>query len=130
MKEAINMNKKKEDTEIFVGAGNVFEDLGYPNPGEAQAKADLSLQIYQTIKNRKLTQKQAAKIMGIDQPKVSDIIRGKLSKYTIDRLMRYLLLLGRDVEIHVKKHTQRSKPTSLQVFGETKSLPSNRRASA
>ena len=111
------MSKKQEDIEVFVGSGNVFEDLGYPNPEEAQAKADLSRQIYQIIKNRKLTQKQAAKIMGIDQPKVSDIIHGKLSKYTLDRLIRFLRLLGRDIEIRVKRHTKRSEPTSLLVVG-------------
>jgi len=69
------MSKKQKDIEAFVGSGNVFEDLGYPNPEEAQAKADLSRQIHQIIKNRKLTQKQAAAIMGIDQPKVSDIVK-------------------------------------------------------
>ncbi len=124
------MSKKKEDTEVFVGSGNVFEDLGYADPKLSQAKADLSLQIYQIIKNRKLTQKQAAKIMGIDQPKVSDIIHGKLSKYTLDRLIRFLGLLGRDIEIHVKRHTKRSEPTSLHVFGDTKRLPNSRRTTA
>jgi len=111
------MSKKQEEIEVFVGSGNVFEDLGYPNPQEAQAKADLSLQIHQIIKNRKLTQKQAAEIMEIDQPKVSDIVRGKLSKYTLDRLIRFLRLLGRDIEIRVKRRTDRSQPTSLNVIG-------------
>lgn len=101
------MVRKKEKVEVFVGSGNVFEDLGYPNPEEALAKADLARQIYKTIKARKLTQEQAAKIMGIDQPKVSDIIRGKLSRYSIDRLMRFLRLLGKDIEIRIKEHKNR-----------------------
>ena len=111
------MAKRQEDTEAFVGSGNVFEDLGYSNPEESQAKADLSRQIHQVIQNRKLTQKEAAEVMGIDQPKVSDIVRGKLSKYTLDRLIRFLRLLGRDIEIRVKRHSKRSEPTSLQVVG-------------
>jgi len=111
------MEKKQEHVEAFVGSGNVFEDLGYSNPEESQAKADLSQQIHQIIKNRKLTQKKAAEIMKIDQPKVSDIIRGKLSKYTIDRLIRFLRLLGRDIEIRVKRQSKYSKETTLQVIG-------------
>ena len=76
------MTKKKErEIEYFVGTENVFEDLGYPNPEEALAKADLAHQIYKIIKARKLTQAQAAEILGIDQPKISDIVRGRLSRY-------------------------------------------------
>lgn len=119
------MEKKREEVDAFIGSGNVFEDLGYPNPEEAQAKADLALQIHQIIVKRKLSQKEAAEIMGIDQPKVSDIVRGKLSKYTIDRLIRFLRLLGRDIEIRVKRHTKRSEPTSLLVIGVEDSSPSN-----
>lgn len=123
------MTKKQEDTEVFVGSGNVFKDLGYSNPEESQAKADLSRQIHQVILNRKLTQKEAAEVMGIDQPKVSDIVRGKLSKYTIDRLIRFLRLLGRDIEIRVKRHSKRSEPTSLQVIGVEPSRSSGKRVS-
>lgn len=124
------MAKKQEDTEAFVGSGNVFEDLGYSNPEESQAKADLSRQIHQVIQNRKLTQKEAAEVMGIDQPKVSDIVRGKLSKYTLDRLIRFLRLLGRDIEIRVKRHSKRSEPTSLQVIGVEHNRSSGKRVSA
>lgn len=124
------MAEKHENIEAFVGSGNVFEDLGYPNPEEAQAKADLARQIHQTIKNRKLTQKQAAEIMGVDQPKVSDIVRGKLSKYTLDRLIRFLRLLGRDVEIRVKRHTKSSTLPSLQVVGVKGAQSQGKRISA
>ncbi len=121
---------KKQKTEVFVGSGNVFEDLGYPNPEEARAKADLSLQIHQIIQKRKLTQKEAAEIMDIDQPKVSDIIRGKLSKYTLDRLIRFLRLLGSDIEIRVKRPSKSSEPASLQVIGVTTDSSSGKRVSA
>ncbi len=124
------MAKKQENTEAFVGSGNVFEDLGYSNPAESQAKADLSRQIHQVIQNRKLTQKEAAEVMGIDQPKVSDIIRGKLSKYTLDRLIRFLRLLGRDIEIRVKRRSKRSEPTSLQVIGVEPTQSTGKRVSA
>ncbi|MGA8165250.1 MAG: helix-turn-helix transcriptional regulator [Waddliaceae bacterium] len=124
------MSKKDYDIEVYVGSGNVFEDLGFPNPQEALAKSELAGEIHQVIKSRKLTQKQAAEIMGIAQPKVSDIARGKLSKFTIDRLMRFLRLLGRDIEIRVKKHTQRSVPPTLQVVGVNPSKTPGKRLSA
>jgi predicted XRE-type DNA-binding protein len=106
-----------DEVEVVEGSGNIFEDLGFSNPKEAQAKADLSREIRQIIKNKKLTQEAAAKIMGIDQPKVSDIVRGKLSKYTLDRLIRFVRLLGSDVEIRIKKQTKRSTANLLVVCG-------------
>jgi predicted XRE-type DNA-binding protein len=124
------MSKEENDTEVTVGSGNIFEDLGYANPEEAQAKAELARQIHQIIKNRKLTQKQAAAIMKIDQPKVSDIIRGKLSKYTLDRLIRFLTLLGRDIEIHVRRHTKKTEPAGIHVFGIEKPKNQPKRPSA
>ena len=107
----------KDMEKIEPGSGNVFRDLGLPNPEEALAKAELARQIHEVIKAKRLTQAQAAKIMGVDQPRVSEIVSGKLSKYTIDRLLRYLLRLGRDIEIRVVKHRRRSRPTSLSVVG-------------
>ncbi len=77
-REDIKMKKKSEIIETVVGSGNVFRDLGDPNPEESQAKADLAIQIRKIIEQRGLTQKEAAEIMEIDQPKVSDIIRGYL----------------------------------------------------
>jgi predicted XRE-type DNA-binding protein len=108
--------KKEKEIEYFVGSGNVFEDLGYPNPEEALAKADLAHQIYKIIKTRKLTQARAAKILGIDQPKVSDIVRGRLSRYSIDRLMRFLRMLGKDIEIHIKDHKSKKSAPLLSVI--------------
>jgi predicted XRE-type DNA-binding protein len=90
---------KLEKIEYEVSSGNVFTDFGFPYPEEADAKSDLAILICSIIKQRKLTQKQAAKLMKIDQPKVSKIMRGLLSEFTIERLMKYLLSLGFDIEI-------------------------------
>lgn len=114
------MDKKIKETEFFVGSGNIYKDLGYTNPEEMQAKAALAQQIYETIKARNLTQAKAAELMGIDQPKVSDIIRGRISKYSLDRLMRFLRALGRDIEIRVKKHDKKSHSPTLSVSGVSK----------
>jgi predicted XRE-type DNA-binding protein len=88
-------------------SGNVFADLGLPKPDDLLAKADLTAKIIEEIQVRRLTQSQAASILGIDQPKVSALKQGHLSSFSIERLMRFLVLLGRDVEITVK---QRRKP--------------------
>lgn len=84
------------------GRGNVFADLGLANPGEALAKAELSHKIVQVLRSRRLTQTRAADLLGVDQLKVSALMRGQLSGFSIERLVRFLLLLGQDVKITVK----------------------------
>jgi predicted XRE-type DNA-binding protein len=87
---------------ITIGSGNVFADLGLPNPEEMLVKAQLAKQIYICITERKLTQAEAATILGIDQPKVSNLINGKLAAFSIDRLFRFLTALDLNVEISIK----------------------------
>ncbi len=85
-----------------VGSGNVFADVGHPRPAEALAKAELARKIGTIIENRGLTQAAAAAVLEVDQPKVSALIRGRLAGFSLDRLVRFLVLLGHDVEIVVK----------------------------
>jgi predicted XRE-type DNA-binding protein len=91
-------------TEILVtpSSGNVFADLGLPEPEEELTKAQLASHIRQIIKRRRLTQVAAAALMGIDQPKVSALLNGRLANFSSERLMRLLTTLGQDVEITVK----------------------------
>lgn len=91
-----------EDIKVEVGSGNVFADLGLPNPEEMLVKAELASKIGEIIDTRNLTQIDAAEILGIDQPKVSALIRGKLSGFSTERLFRFLNALGSDIEISVK----------------------------
>jgi len=95
---------KKQEVELPVtpGSGNVFEDLGFGEPEEELTKAQLASHIRQVIKRRRLTQVAAAKLMAIDQPKVSALLNGRLANFSSDRLMRLLTALGQDVEIVVK----------------------------
>jgi predicted XRE-type DNA-binding protein len=95
--------KPKDDFEI--SSGNVFADIGVAAPEEALAKAKLVVQISRVIASKKLTQTQAAKLLGIDQPKVSALLRGRLSGFSTDRLLRYLTMLGKDVEIVIRSRT-------------------------
>lgn len=85
-----------------VSSGNVFADLGLPNPEEALAKAELAHKITAVIRDKGLTQVQAAKLLGVDQPKISALIRGRLSGFSLERLMRFLLMLGQDIKITVQ----------------------------
>src|ERR1700675_2273364 len=89
-------------TRIKVGSGNVFRDLGFPNPEREQIKARLTLQIYRLIKARGLTQSAAGEILGIKQPHVSGLMRGQSGNFSVERLMDFLTALGQDVEITVR----------------------------
>jgi predicted XRE-type DNA-binding protein len=101
-------------SEITVGSGNVFADLGLPHPEEMLIKAQLAKQIYLCITERQLTQVEAATILGIDQPKVSNLINGKLAAFSIDRLFRFLTALDLNVEISIKTKP-RSQPNARVV---------------
>src|SRR5260221_3455758 len=81
------------------GSGNVFLDLGLPNPEERLAKAGLAVRIAGVIRARRLTQASPARILKVYQPKISRLLHGQLSGFSTERLMQFLTLLGRDVEI-------------------------------
>lgn len=95
--------------------GNVFADLNVPNPEEALAKAELARQINRVIKKKKLTQKQAALALGVDQPKISALLSGKLSGFSLERLFRFLNELGQDVTISVKPKARTRKKGFLKI---------------
>lgn len=87
--------------EFTESSGNVFADLGLPNPEERLAKAELARQIRAILEARNLTQTEAGAILGIAQPNVSTLMRGRLSGFSVERLMEFLTVLGRDVRIIV-----------------------------
>jgi predicted XRE-type DNA-binding protein len=90
-------------------SGNVFDDLGLADSDELLAKTALALRIREAIRTRKLTQVQAAEILGLDQPKVSSIVNGRLEGYSAERLMRFLTDLGCDVKITISAPHPRSR---------------------
>jgi predicted XRE-type DNA-binding protein len=90
------------DIPVTAGSGNVFADLGFAEPEDELTKAQLASHIRQIIKRRRLTQVAAASLMGIDQPKVSALLNGRLANFSSERLMRLLTALGQDVEITLK----------------------------
>ena len=106
-----------DDNRVQVSSDNVFADLGLPNPEERLVKAELASKISSLIDEKQLTQMNAAELLGIDQPKVSALVRGRLSGFSTDRLLRFLLALGNDVEIVVKPKLDNSSEAKITVIG-------------
>jgi len=97
------------------GTGNVFADLGLPRPEERLAKASLALEIERVIRKRGLSQAAAAEALGIDQPKVSALRNGRLNGFSVERLIRFLNALDRDVEIVIKPKPRSRRRGQLRV---------------
>lgn len=95
------------DNIFELGSENVFADLEMLDAEEKLAKVKLAFQINKIIKQKKLKQVDAAKLLGVDQAKISLLNRGRLSNFSIERLVKYLTLLDQDVEIVVKKSKRR-----------------------
>ena len=97
------MTEAQAENSVTESCGNVYADLGLKNADTLLAKSVLAIHIRRVIKTRGLTQEQASKILGLDQPKVSSITGGRLDGFSTDRLMRFLTALGCDVKISVSR---------------------------
>jgi predicted XRE-type DNA-binding protein len=92
-----------KELKIEKSSGNVFANIGLAEPDERLAKAELAIRIAQIVKKRHLTQQQAADILEIPQPKVSAILNGQLRGFSLEKLLRLMMSLDRDIEIVVRK---------------------------
>jgi len=97
----------KDKVKIKRSSGNVFADLNLPEADVQLLKAGLVTRIDAIIRQRRLTQLEAAKVLGLPQPDVSRLLRGNFREYSVDRLLRLLTALGRDVEIVIRKPRSR-----------------------
>lgn len=107
--------KKSGRRVIAASGGNVFADLGVAQPAVALAKAELARQIGRIIRERQLTQTAAAKILGVDQGKVSALLRGQLAGFSTERLFKFLNALDHDIEIVIKKKARSRKNARVAV---------------
>jgi len=111
--------KRQRDVEteetITESCGNVFADLGFENPEEELAKAKLVVALSEVIAQTGFTQAKVAGVLGVDQPTVSKLLRGRTSGFTSDRLMRLLNLLGQDVDISVRPKRSQEARVSISV---------------
>ena len=117
MRNGRSVNRAKRNTapRIEASSGNVFADLGIPNPDLALAKAELVQRIRTIIVERKFTQSSAAQILGLDQPKVSALVRGRVEGYSLDRLFRFLNALGQRIEINVMSNRSSKSAASRAI---------------
>src|SRR5258708_35890631 len=101
------------ETKAKLGSGNVFADLGLPNPEQELLKARLTLQIYKIVKGRGLTHAQVGEILGIKQPHVSTLMRNRAGNFSVGRLVELLTAVGLDVEITIKPTRKAQRKTSV-----------------
>jgi predicted XRE-type DNA-binding protein len=97
------------------GTGNVFADLGFPDAAERQAKLRLAFALNQLLEGRKLSQAEAAKVLGVTQPKVSALRNYKLAGFSVERLMNLLTALDHDVEIVIRRKPRSRKTARISV---------------
>lgn len=100
---------------VQASSGNVFADLSLENADELLVKAELARRISSIITQQHMTQAEAAEMLGIDQPKISALVNGKLAGFSTARLFRFLNALGRDVDIVVKPKSHAQAQTRVVV---------------
>lgn len=105
----------KKNKDYSISSGNVFADLELSNPEERLAKAELAYQINTIIEEKGLTQVAAAKLLEIDQPKVSALNTGRLSGFSLERLFRFLNILDQDITIKVSPKKRTNKKAEVKV---------------
>lgn len=107
---------KADNVKIERGSGNVFADLEFPDADAYLLKAELVTRIDRIIRERGLKQVEAAKLLGLSQPDVSRLLRGKFREFSMERLLRLLTVLGRDVDIVIREsHSERPGRLSISV---------------
>lgn len=119
-------NKRKkniEEIEYEENNCNIFSVLGFENPEEDLAKANMVAEISHIIKKRKLIQAQVAKILGVTQPRVSSLLSGNLDLFSIEMLMHFLKILGQDIEIVIKSKPRNRKHAHISVVSSSEKVP-------
>jgi predicted XRE-type DNA-binding protein len=100
---------------VTESSGNVFADLGLPNPEQELMKAELTLQLYRIITQRGMTQAETGKVLGVKQPQVSLLMRNRAGTFSVGRLMEFLTALGQDVEITVRPTRARKQHGEMSI---------------
>jgi predicted XRE-type DNA-binding protein len=111
------------EIEYTESCGNVFADLGLPDPEERMLKSQLAIQIRRFIEQKGWTQTQTAEQIGLDQPKVSALLRGRLSGFSVDRLFKILNRLGHHVEVHISEEEYAPEDAQVVVVMASSSAP-------
>jgi len=107
--------RRAESATITRGSTNVFEDLGYPDAVQRQAKLRLAYALNRVVEQRSLTQAAAATLLGLSQPKVSALRNYKLAGFSVERLMNLLTALDQDIEIVIRRKARSRKGGRITV---------------
>lgn len=107
-------NAEQKD-QVTRGTVNVFADLGFPDAAERQAKLRLAYALNQVLEQRKFSQAEAAKVLGVTQPKVSALRHYKLAGFSVERLMNLLTAVDQDVEIVIRPRPRSRKGGRISV---------------
>lgn len=107
--------KKKTET-VAAGSGDVFEDLGFADAGERKLRVQLAMRLNELIKEQGLTQARAAVLFGIPQPHISELKHFKLSRFSSERLLHFITLLDRDVEILIRPKAEGHESGGVSVL--------------
>ena len=111
------MARERSSEVVVQSSGNVFADLGLQDAGEKQTRVRLAVAISQIIESRRLSQTAAARLLDINQPKISALVNYRLEGFSVERLMHFLNALDRDVEIVIRKKPRSKRPARIVVNG-------------
>jgi predicted XRE-type DNA-binding protein len=106
---------RKRAIEVREGSGNVFAELGYPDARERSLKVRLAMEVNRVLSDRQLAQDRAAGLLEIRQPHVSDLVRYRLNRFSVERLMDFLTRLGKDVQIRIAPRRSGRRRTAVQI---------------
>jgi predicted XRE-type DNA-binding protein len=106
---------RKRAIEVQAGSGNVFADLGYADARERSLKVRLAMEVNRALSEKALSQEGVAELLGIRQPHVSDLVRYRLNRFSVERLMDFLTRLGKDVHIRIAPRRSGRRRTGVQV---------------
>ena len=107
----------RKNIAVTPGSGNVFADLGLPNAEELGTKLRLCFVINKILAERKLTQAEAARVLGVNQPKISALMSYKLEGFSVERLMHFAIALEHDVVIEIRPHRKTTGTARVLVVG-------------
>lgn len=103
------------EADVSTSSGNAFRDLGLTRADEKKTKIRLALAVNDVVRERGLTQQEAAKLLQITQPKVSALARFRLEGFSVERLMNFLNALGRDVEIVIRRKPKSRRAAHISI---------------
>ena len=106
---------RKKRIEVQAGSGNVFADLGFADAKERSLKVRLAMEVNRVLAERQLAQDRVAALLGIRQPHVSDLVRYRLNRFSVERLMDFLTRLGKDVQIRIASSPPGRRRRAVQV---------------